>query len=445
MSAEITMPALSDSMEEGTILSWLKRDGEYVQSGEDLVEIETDKATMTYSAEASGVLRIVAAGGTTLVVGAPIASLEDRSGAGAVPSSGSRQPEPVVVDASAGMRPQDETTHAQRGALTAAGTNGARSAPSAPPKPAPGVAGRNGQTGVAISATPLARRAAGALGVSLGDLVGTGPQGLVTRGDVLTHAGVEVKPPDRPAPARAVSAAASLTGAAPSTERGDVEVIAPTRLQALIARRMAETKTSVPEFQVQTDVVMDAATEFRAQVRELDATAPSLNDLVIKAAALALRRHPGANSSYQNGSFERYSRVNVGVAVAAADALVVPTVFDADRKSLAAIASETRRLAEAVRSGHVTPGELSGATFTVSNLGMFGMTAITPIINAPQAAILGVGALRTVLAREHEEIVEHQLMTLTLSCDHRILYGADAARFLSEIRGLLEQPLRLAV
>jgi pyruvate dehydrogenase E2 component (dihydrolipoamide acetyltransferase) len=209
---------------------------------------------------------------------------------------------------------------------------------------------------------------------------------------------------------------------------------------------MADAKATVPHFQVQTDVAMDSAIAFRHQIKDSGAKAPSFNDFIVKAAALALRAHPLANGAYRDGRFELYSRVNVGIAVAAENALVVPTIFDADQISLGAIADEARRLAARVREGSVTPPELSGATFTVSNLGMYGMTAITPVINAPQAAILGVGAMRTVLARVDDgEITEQRLLTLTLSCDHRILYGAEAAQFLSAIRELLEQPLRLAL
>jgi pyruvate dehydrogenase E2 component (dihydrolipoamide acetyltransferase) len=215
---------------------------------------------------------------------------------------------------------------------------------------------------------------------------------------------------------------------------------------------MTEAKSTIPHFQVQTEVAFDAAIAVRAQLKDaaVDAPVPSLNDLIVKASALALRAHPHANGSYRDGRFELHDRVNVGVAVAADSALVVPTVFDADRKSLGAIAAETRALAEKVRSQTITPPELSGATFTVSNLGMFGMTAITPVINPPQAAILGVGAARATLAREggwgtNSEIIDRQLLTLTLSCDHRILYGADAARFLADIKARLEAPLRLAL
>jgi pyruvate dehydrogenase E2 component (dihydrolipoamide acetyltransferase) len=190
---------------------------------------------------------------------------------------------------------------------------------------------------------------------------------------------------------------------------------------------------------------MDAAVRLRSELKSLGeqtAVVPSLTDMLVKAAAIALQQHPLANGSY-DGDFVLHEQINIGIAVAAEDALVVPTVFDAPAKSLAQIAAETRRLAERVRSGAISPAELDGGTFTISNLGMFGMTAITPVINPPQAAILGVGALREVLARVDGAIIDRTLLTLTLSCDHRILYGADAARFLEEIRGLLEAPLSL--
>jgi pyruvate dehydrogenase E2 component (dihydrolipoamide acetyltransferase) len=291
-------------------------------------------------------------------------------------------------------------------------------------------------------ATPIARRVAAAHGLSLEDIVGTGPRGRITRRDVEPRAGTVAGPPpiSAPAPAPAPAPASSA-----GSIKGTVELVELTRLQQTVARRMAEVKATVPEFQVQTEVAMDEAISLRTQIRESGIEVPSLNDLIVRAAALALREHPRANGSYRDGRFELYSRVNVGVAVAGPDALVVPTIFDADIKSLGTIAAEVRRAVERVRDGQITPPELSGGTFTVSNLGMYGMTAIYPVISAPQGGILGVGATRPVLARRDGDIVERQLMTLTLTCDHRILYGADAAAFLSAIKELLEQPLRVAV
>jgi pyruvate dehydrogenase E2 component (dihydrolipoamide acetyltransferase) len=298
----------------------------------------------------------------------------------------------------------------------------------------------------AFKATPLARRMAAAHGVRLADVSGSGPLGRITRADVLTAAGVEVSGASAAEPR--FGQVDTPASAADITSAKGVRRHEPSRLQQLVARRMSEAKTTIPHFQVETEAAMDAALAVRAELKAIardDQPVPSINDLIIKASAIALRDHPLANGSYRDDAFDLHDSINVGMAVAADDALVVPTIFDADMRSLGQIAAETRRLVASVRSGTIAPPELSGGTFTVSNLGMFGMTAITPVINPPQAAILGVGALRPVLARVEGEIVDRTLVTLTLSCDHRILNGADASRFLAEIRDLLERPLRLAL
>jgi pyruvate dehydrogenase E2 component (dihydrolipoamide acetyltransferase) len=221
------------------------------------------------------------------------------------------------------------------------------------------------------------------------------------------------------------------------------------RTQQVIARRMAESKATVPEFTITTEVDMEDAVALRGQLKAVaegsDSPVPSYNDMVVKACAIALREHPRANGSYKDGKFELYSRVNIGVAVAAQDALVVPTVFDADKKSLGEIARDGRALAERVRAGVVTPPELSGGTFTVSNLGMFGVTEFVAVINPPQAAILAVGKMEPRAVVRDGEIVARNTMNITLSCDHRILYGAQAAEFLARIKALLEQPIALAL
>jgi pyruvate dehydrogenase E2 component (dihydrolipoamide acetyltransferase) len=229
------------------------------------------------------------------------------------------------------------------------------------------------------------------------------------------------------------------------TAKGDVTVQELTRTQGLIARRMAESRATIPTFELRTEIDMDACVALRAELKALGGDVPSYNDMVVKACALALREFPRANGSYRDARFELYSRVNVGVAVAAADSLVVPTVFDADRKSLREIARDTRALAERVRAGAITPPELSGGTFTVSNLGMYGVTDFTAVINPPQAAILAVGELapRPVVGAGGA-LVARNTMNVTLACDHRILYGAAAAEFLARIRALLERPLALA-
>jgi pyruvate dehydrogenase E2 component (dihydrolipoamide acetyltransferase) len=408
---EMVMPRLSDTMEEGTILRWLKADGDPVKRGEELVEIETDKANMTYESDQEGILRIVAREGDTLAVGALIAHV------------GADGP-PLVVEAAEAPR-----------------------APGNVEEPTPQMPAHDGER---VKASPVARRIARENHVDLQKLSGSGPSGRIVKADV--EAAGEAAPTPTPLE--------NVTGA-----KGETTTLELTRTQRTIARRMAESKATIPDFTLSVDVDMEECVALRTQLKGLakdGATAhpsPTYNDMVVKASALALREHPRANASYRDGAFELHSRVNVGVAVASEDALVVPTVFDADTRSLGEIARETRALAERVRAGTVTPPELGGGTFTVSNLGMFGVKTFTAIINPPQAAILSVGALeRRAVVRgrasagsgpsEGEdigEIVARHTMTVTLACDHRILYGADAARFLVRIRELLEAPASLTL
>lgn len=416
---DILMPKLSDSMEQGTIISWFKATGDHVEVGDELLEIETDKSTAPHLAEDAGVLEILVPVGTTVSVGEAVG----RIGA------------------------------AVAATIPATQTPGLPAAPVAPaPRaPAPAASAPAGAGNGTAKVTPLARRLAVLHGVVLETVHGSGPLGRITRADVLGAAGIEL-----PAPSVRRDVAAPPSPAAPQKPT-TAPALAPssgghrqelTRLQQLVVRRMAESKSTIPHFQVQTEVSMDAALALRQELKAVAVDAhpvPSVNDLIVKAAAIALRSHPLANGSYKDGAFELHEEINVGVAVAAEGALVVPVIRNADIKSLGQIATDTRRLAAAVRDQTISPRDLSGGTFTVSNLGMFGMTAITPVINPPEAAILGVGATRATLARVDGEIVDRSLLTLTLSCDHRILYGADAARFLAEIRDLLEAPLRLAL
>ncbi|HXR13021.1 MAG TPA: dihydrolipoamide acetyltransferase family protein, partial [Solirubrobacteraceae bacterium] len=297
--------------------------------------------------------------------------------------------------------------------------------------PAPAIA-----AGGRVKASPVARRIAAELGVDLAAVAGSGPDGRVVKADVMAAAN-----------GSAAGAAAVAVPSASGDElgaKGAVQVIEPSRTQQLIARRMASAKATIPEFQVTVEVDAEAAFELREQLRGQTEPLPSVNDLVIKACALALRVHPGVNASYIDGHFERYGRVNIGVAVAGSETLVVPTVFDADIKPLTAIAADTRALAAKVRDGTVTPPELAGATFTVSNLGMLGVTRFTAVINPPQAAILAVGAAnpRPVVGADGA-IVIRRVMELTVSADHRIVYGAEAADFLATVRKRLERPAGL--
>ena len=244
-----------------------------------------------------------------------------------------------------------------------------------------------------------------------------------------------------------------------ATAKGETTIVELTRTQQTIARRMAESKATIPDFALQMEIDMEACVALRSELKRLSPEeAPTYNDMIVKACALALREHPRANGGYRDGRLQLHSRVNVGVAVAVSgdpastddasasgDALVVPTVFDAELKSLGEIARETRALAERVRAGTITPPELGGGTFTVSNLGMYGVRSFTAIVNPPQAAILSVGSLAPRAVVQAGEILARNTLMVTLACDHRILYGADAAGFLARIRELLEEPAALTL
>jgi pyruvate dehydrogenase E2 component (dihydrolipoamide acetyltransferase) len=356
---------------------------------------------MTVDAETTGMLAIVVQAGETVAVGVPIATIGG-GGTGA--------------------------------ATAAAATNGD------------------------VRASPVARRMARQLGLAIDEIEGTGSGGRVTKSDVEAAAADHTASVGSPtsdgaagSAGKAPSAPAPTASAAPSSAdggRGAIDRRELSRLQSVVARRMVQSKTEAPDFLLTIDADMTEAVRLRGELKALagdGVAAPSINDFVVRAAGIALARHPDANAAFVDGAVERFSRVNVGVAVAGDGSLVVPTVFDADRKSLGAIAADTRRLALAARDGAVTPAELAGGTFTVSNLGMFGIQHFTAVINPPQAAILAVGRLEIRPVWDGEAFVPRSMMNMTLSCDHRVLYGADAARFLASVRDGLEQPLRLAL
>jgi pyruvate dehydrogenase E2 component (dihydrolipoamide acetyltransferase) len=305
----------------------------------------------------------------------------------------------------------------------------------------------NGAGSDRVKASPLARRVASELGVDLAALTGSGPGGRIVKRDVEA-AGAAAPASSATAPPAPSAPPAPTAPDSTETAKGTVETVELTKLQQVVARRMAEAKATAPHFYLTSEVDMSAAVAARARIKEMSAegeVVPSFNDMVVKACAIALRRFPRANGSYKDGRFELHSRVNVGIAVAAEDALVVPTVFDADRKGLREIAAEARSLAGKVRDGSITPPELSGGTFSVSNLGMYGIKSFGAIVNSPQAGILAVGEIADRPVVKGGEIVPGKVMEMTLSCDHRILYGADGAEFLAEVRRLLEEPIGLAL
>jgi pyruvate dehydrogenase E2 component (dihydrolipoyllysine-residue acetyltransferase) len=378
---DVTMPRLSDSMEEATVLRWLKLPGEAVEKGEPLVEVETDKATVVYEAELDGVLSEISVGESeSAALGAVIARLAVDSGGDTAAAAAPAPPE----------RRQ-------------------RSRP---------------------RATPVARRLAGELGIDLDALAGSGPGGRIVEADV-----------------RGAQAAAPATAPARPGGRGEETLVELTPTQRTIAERMSASRSQIPEFTLHVEADMERAVQFRDDLRELGRSPlPSLNDLLVRAAALALREFPALNAGFVDGRVVRFGRINIGIAVAADDALLVPTIFDADRRSVFEIAATARELVEKIRSRQARLDDLRDGTFTVSNLGMFGIRSFEAVINPPQAAILAAGVVeRRAVAAADGSIVARSVCDLTLACDHRVVYGAEAAAFLQRLRNLLEHPAALLV
>ncbi len=400
----ITMPRLSDSMVDGTIVAWLRADGEEVRAGEEIVEIETDKAIMPYEAEHSGRLQILAAGGELVAVGALIGYIG----------------EPDAVDGAAGApagAPASTAAPAAAASAAAPATPGT-AALAAPPASQRAAGGRtNGR----VKASPLARRLAAALGVDLQGLAGSGPGGRIVKRDVEGLRPVPASPGER----RALTAT-----------------------QATIARRMVAAKQA-PEFTVTVRVDMEAVFALREELRAsgMEPLA-SIGDFVTRACALALCEHRRVNASFAEDAVTLHSRVNVGVAVAVtgeSGSLLVPTLFDADRKPLGQIARETGELAALARAGRLTPEQMADATFTISNLGMYGVHQFTAVLSPPQAAILALGAAEAEVVVRDGAFEARRVMQMTLTSDHRVIYGADAAAFLASVRETLENPLKLLI
>jgi pyruvate dehydrogenase E2 component (dihydrolipoamide acetyltransferase) len=449
MAAEIVMPRLSDSMEEGTILKWLKSVGDEVAVGDELVEIETDKANMVYEADAAGTLtEIVAQEGDTLPIGEVIARVgeagEAPSGNGAGETAAGTTP--PKAQSSVGAAPASAPPAA---APPPAEVEPTPDAPPTQPEVAPAAGAPPSDGDGRVKASPLAKRIAKDAGLDLTGLQGSGPGGRIVKADVEKAA--SGAPAPAPAPA-AAPPAPSPSGVSEvgdvETAKGEVTVQELTKIQQVVARRMAESKATAPHFYLSLEIDMSRAVEARGRIKASTPegeVVPSFNDMVVKASAIALREFPRANGAYRDGRFELYSRINVGIAVAGQDALIVPTIFDADRKGLRQISAEARALAGRVRDGSITPPELSGGTFTVSNLGMFGIDSFAAVINTPQAGILSVGAITEQAVVRDGELTTAHMMSVTLACDHRILYGADGAEFLSRIRSLLEEPIGLAL
>jgi pyruvate dehydrogenase E2 component (dihydrolipoamide acetyltransferase) len=469
MAQILEMPRLSDTMQEGRVIKWHKKEGDRIAPGDVIAEIETDKANMDFEAFDAGVLlKILVEDGGTAPVGGPVAILgqpgEDVSALLAQASAGGKaQPAPAAAQQAERQVPAAPTAPVAPAATAAAQPQPAASpeaarAPAPPPRPAPSPApsparapattGGNGHG--RILASPLARRLADELGVNLRQLRGSGPGGRIVKGDVERAAGqpgraaASEPAPETPAPQAtrgpAPAAAPPATSAPPAAQSQSLSMMRKT-----IARRMVEAKQQAPHFYLTAQADMDAAVAFRAQVNEALGVKISFNDLVIKACALALRRVPQVNASFAGDHLVLHPQVHIGVAVAIEDGLITPVVHDADVKSLGAIAREVQELAARARERKLRPEEYTGSTFSVSNLGMFGVEEFAAIINPPEAGILAVGAVRKQPVVKDDDIVVGHRMKVTLSGDHRTIDGATGARFLQEVLRILEHPMTLAM
>ncbi|GAA4456893.1 hypothetical protein GCM10023189_26810 [Nibrella saemangeumensis] len=425
----IRMPKMSDTMTEGTIVAWHKKEGDTVKSGDVLAEVETDKATMDLEAYEEGTLLYI----------------------------GVKEGASVAVDeviAVVGEKGADFKVLLQGGGGQAAP---AAATPAAAPnaEPAPQVAApteSNHADNERVKASPLAKRIAEEKGINLAQVQGSGPEGRIVKRDIESfqpsaspaapHPAAQ--PVAQPAEAKAAPAAAPQPTPAPQAQ-GEFEDVPVSQMRKTIARRLGESKFSAPHFYLTMEITMDKAMELRGRVNEVSPVKISFNDFVIKAAAVALKQHPAVNSSWLGDKIRRYKYVNIGVAVAVDEGLLVPVVRDADQKTLSTIAGEVKDLAGKAKERKLQPKDWEGSTFSISNLGMFGIDEFTAIINPPDSCILAVGAIKQTVKFEGETAKPTNVMKVTLSCDHRSVDGATGAAFLQTLKQLLEDPMRMLV
>jgi pyruvate dehydrogenase E2 component (dihydrolipoamide acetyltransferase) len=449
--AEVTMPKMGDAMEEGTLLRWLKKEGERVEEQESIAEIETEKASIEIPAFESGVLaQILIPEGQTVSVGTPIALIQGEG----EPAPAAREPAPASATETA--PPASSPPRAGPAAASPESTEpgfatprretrnrAPREEPSAPPSR---VSDESREEDGRVKASPLARKIAAEREIDLRQVRGTGPGGRIVEADL------EAIPAARPERTRPEAASRP----APPSEPAPAPVAAPppavaaeerelSSMRRTIARRLLESKQTIPHYYVTSEIDMRAAADWRDQVNAAEPERPKLspNDLVIRACALALRKFPAVNSQWVDGKQRFPHEIAVGVAVALPEGLIVPVIRAADQKSVSQISAEVRDLAERARKGELKPNEFSGGTFTVSNLGMYDVESFAAIINPPEAAILAVGTIAEAPVVQNGRLAVGLRMKVTLSADHRIVDGAVAAQFLQEVKRLLQSPMLL--
>jgi len=437
MSEELVMPRLSDTMEEGTIGRWLVHEGDAFAAGDVLAEIETDKATMEFQAyDAGTVLRILVGDGETVALGAPIAIVgaegETADESATAGNGATAPPPPQEEEAAAEAEPEPEPEPEPKAAPARKPSKSSSKAKSA--------AGNGSRATAALRVSPIARRMADQAGIDLAAMAGrgSGPEGRVVKADVerLISSGELTRP--------ATAAGAPAAQSAPA--EGEVRELTP--MLKAVATRMTQSKQTVPHFYVESEIDMTRAMQLRAELNSGLADSGdkiSVNDLIVRASALALMRHPQAHRSFVDGRHVYHAHANIGIAVALDDGLIVPVVNEADTKPVREISRETRDLAGRARAGKLKQREIEGATFSVSNLGMFDVANFEAIINPPESAIIAVGATVDRPVVVDGEIAVRKIMRVTLSCDHRACSGADGAKLLQTIKQLLQSPSLLLV
>src|SRR6266481_5078282 len=454
MPTQVVMPKLSPTMEEGQLARWLKKEGDKVSIGEPLAEIDTDKATMEMQALASGVLRkIIVHEGESVPLGQIIAIIgePDEDISGMLEKAGAAKPAAVSTNDTgngaatqtntAASSPQAEVAENRTLAQSESPTSqGLTTAP--PPSDSRG----DESDGRRIIVSPLAARMAADAGINLRTMQGSGPGGRIVKRDIESAvADAKSQPVAAPTTSQITRPTApvqlpEIAEASPFRDESTTE------MRRTIARRLVTSIGPVPHFFLTTEIEMDKAAEFRSSLVQIDPNLKvSFNDIVIKIVANSLLKHPAVNASFQDRSIRYYERADIGVAVAVEEGLITPIIRSADKKSIVEISEEIREKAERARSRKLRPEEYLGATFSVSNLGMFGIDEFTAIINPPEAAILAVGAIKPVPVVRNNEIVVRQMMHVTMSCDHRVVDGATGAKFLQTVKRTLENPLLLLV
>ena len=427
MAEIIRMPRMSDTMEEGNIVAWLKKEGDRIESGQTLAEVETDKATMELDAFTDGVLLHIA-----------------------VPKG------PVAIDgiiAVIGKEGEDwkAAIAAAEGGAAAASTPAQAAAPTHNiPDTAPAAVAPVPASDQRVKASPLARSIAKEIGVDLQTIQGSGDHGRIIKRDVEAAAQTTGTLPAAPQPSAAAPTPEPATTApafhpAVSPDGGHYDDAPLSQMRKVIARRLSESKFTAPHFYLTVEINMDKAISLRTRLNEVSPVKLSFNDLVIKAAAAALRQHPGINASWLGDKIRYHHEVNIGVAVAIEEGLLVPVIRNADIKTLSQINTEVKNQATKAKERKLQPEEMQGNTFTISNLGMFGIEEFTAIINPPDACILAVGAIVEKPIVQNGEITIGNTMKATLSCDHRVVDGAKGAQFLQTFKQILEDPIRILI